>query len=367
MARGADNVRLSQRQLLGGSRAAMRQTARRGPFRRFSSVIARRGVDWRLAVALTAAVVLVVANVAVGCVPRAVGVQPPVPIAAWKPHDPRRGMDLSPKTPLAATDYQALDLVRPGSVVLFSAQLGDSDPLRWIGNDPTLQRWLRAHQDVTQIVRMWPVRGPEDPRRLASRIVKLHLRFPWITWFQIANEPDIEWSRAHTSWQEIGDWTELVWWDVQWYRQHVPSASDIKLLFPPLAQGSPLDPENVGYDALRPAIELYLDHGDGLAGHEYWDRDDVYLVEDRWPGWLQARLNDIPFFVTECGRRPLASNGQPDEALGDELIDFSGRTRASVVAPFVLSSPGGSFDQFDFVDRFGQPRPHLFVWGAFGP
>jgi hypothetical protein len=265
-------------------------------------------------------------------------------------------------------DYAALDVVQPGSVVLFSAQLGDGDPLRWIGDDPQLQRWLRAHQDVTQIVRMWPVRGPDDPRHLALRIVKLHQRFPWIKWFQVANEPDIEWTSNRASWQQIGDWAEAVWWNVERYRRQSPSATDIKLLFPPLAQGSPLDPERVGYDVLRPAIELYLDHGDGLAGHEYWDRDDVYLVEDRWPGWLRARLaNGVPFFVTECGRRPLIDNGQPEEALGQELVDFSARTRASVVAPFVLSSPGGSFDQFDFVDRDGNVRPHLFVWATLGP
>jgi hypothetical protein len=214
---------------------------------------------------------------------------------------------------------------------------------------------------------MWPVRGPDDPKRLALRIVKLHLQFPWIKWFQIANEPDLEWTRDRATWQQIGDWTAAVWWDVEWYREHEPSASDIKLLFPPLAQGSPLDPEHVGYDALRPALELYLDHGDGLAGHEYWDRQDVYLVEDSWPAWLQARLGEVPFFVTECGRRPLVSNGQPDAELGSELVDFSARTRASIVAPFVLSSPGGSFDQFDFVDREGNLRPHLFVWGALGP
>jgi hypothetical protein len=265
-------------------------------------------------------------------------------------------------------DYAALDVVQPGSVVLFSAQLGDGDPLRWIGDDPQLQRWLAAHQDVTQVVRMWPVRGPEDPQRLALRILKLHLRFPWITWFQIANEPDIEWPSNRASWQHIGDWAEAVWWNVERYRRQSPSASDIRLLFPPLAQGSVLDPEHVGYDALRPAIELYLDQGDGLAGHEYWDRDDVYLVEDGWPGWLRARLdNGVPFFVTECGRRPLISNGLPDDALGRELVEFSRRTRATVVAPFVLSSPGGSFDQFDFVDRDGNPRPHLFVWGMLGP
>ncbi len=301
------------------------------------------------------------------CLPRAPIAPAPLPILPWPAHDARRGIDLSPKTPLGPMDYQALDVVQPGSVVLFSAQLGDGDPLRQIGVDPQLQRWLGAHRDVTQIVRMWPVRGPEDPRRLALRIVKLHLRYPWIKWFQIANEPDIEWSSDHASWPQIGEWAEAVWWDVEWYRQRVPSASDIKLLFPPLAQGSPLDPENVGYDALRPAIELYLDNGDGLAGHEYWDRGDVYLVENRWPAWLQARLQAVPFFVTECGRRPLVSNGQPDDALGRELVDFSARTRAVVVAPFVLSSPDGSFDQFDFVDWQGNLRPQVFVWGALGP
>lgn len=301
------------------------------------------------------------------CVPHQPAARAPLPIVPWTPHATRRGIDLSPKTPLEAMDYRALDFVQPGSVVLFSAQLGDGDPLRWIGVDPQLERWLAAHQDVVQIVRMWPVRGPEDPRRLALRIVKLHLRFPWIKWFQIANEPDIEWSSDHASWPQIGEWAETVWWEVEWYRQHIPSASDIKLLFPPLAQGSPLDPETTGYDALRPAIEQYLDNGDGLAGHEYWDRADVYLVEDRWPAWLQARLETVPFFVTECGRRALASNGQPDDALGRELVAFSARTRASVVAPFVLSSPGDSFDQFDFVDGQGHLRPQLFVWGVLGP
>jgi hypothetical protein len=240
--------------------------------------------------------------------------------------------------------------------------------VRQIGVDPHLQSWLAAHQDILQIVRMWPVKGPDDPKRLALRIVRLHQRFPWITWFQIANEPDIEWSPdSRMSWQRIGDWAEAVWWDVDWYRRSVPSAADIKLLFPPLAQGSPMDPEHLGYDALRPAIELFLDHGDGLAGHEYWDRGDVYLVEDQWPNWLQARLERVPFFVTEAGRRPLASNGPPEAGLGDELVLFSRLTRARVVAPFVLSSPGGSFNQFDFVDRNGEMRPQLLVWGALGP
>lgn len=278
-------------------------------------------------------------------------------------------MHLSPKTPLAPSDYAALDLLEPGSVVLFSAQLGDFDPVRQIGVDPQLQTWLAAHRDVNQIVRMWPIKGPDDPKRLALRIVSIHARFPWIRWFQIANEPDIEWGAANrTSWQQIGDWAEAVWWDVELYRRSVPSASDIKLLFPPLAQGSPMDPEHVGYDALRPAIELFLDNGDGLAGHEYWDRNQVYLVESQWPAWLQTRLDDgVPFFVTEAGRRPLASNGLPDADLGQEFIDFASQTRASVVAPFVLSSPGGSFNQFDFVDRNGNVRPQLLVWGMLGP
>jgi len=325
----------------------------------------RAGVLRRLPYALSA--VIFVAGVVAACAPRFAGPPAVLPIAPWTPHAPLRGLDLSPKTPLGPMDYLALDVVEPGSVVLFSAQLGDGDPLQWIGPDPQLQRWLRAHQDVRQIVRMWPVRGPDDPRRLALRIVKLHVRFPWIKWFQIANEPDIEWSSDRATWRQIGDWTTAVWWDVEWYRQHVPSASDIRLLFPPLAQGSPLDPEHVGYDALRPAVELFLDNGDGLAGHEYWDRDDVYLVEDRWPDWLQSRLADVPFYVTECGRRPLVSNGQPDAELGRELVEFSTRTRATIVAPFVLSSPDGAFDQFDFVDREGNLRPHLFVWGALGP
>jgi hypothetical protein len=284
--------------------------------------------------------------------------------AEWPAGATLRGIDLSPKS-LSQRDFEALDVVRPGSVVLFSAQLGDSDPLRWIGPDPHLQRWLHTHKDVTQIVRMWPVRGPEDPRRVAQRIVSLHARYPWIQWFQVANEPDIEWPAP--TWQQIAEWTEAVWWQVERYRRTVPSARDIKLLFPPLAQGSRLDPEGVGYDALRPAIELYLDNGDGLAAHEYWDRGNVFLVEDRWPGWLHARLEHVPFFVTECGRRPGAANGPPDSELGRELVEFASRTRAQVVAPFVLSSPGGTWDQFDFVDRHGHFRDHLFVWGEFEP
>ena len=317
--------------------------------------------------AVATATVVCAAVAGSACVPTTGAVVEPITIGAWTPHAPLRGIGLPPKTPLASTDYDALNLVKPGSVVLFSAQLGDGDPLRWIGNDEVLQRWLSAHQDVTQIVRMWPVRGPDDPKRLAQRIVALHARFPWITWFQIANEPDIEWSAAHASWAEIGAWAEAVWWDVELYRRSVPSASDVRLLFPPLAQGSPLDPEHVGYDTLRPAIDLYLDHGDGIAGHEYWDRGDVYLVENQWPAWLQARLHQVPFFVTECGRRPLVSNGVPDEDLGDELVTFSSSTHARVVAPFVLSSPNGLFDQYDFVDARGEARPQLYVWGTRGP
>lgn len=318
--------------------------------------------------ALGAGAVCLVALVTNACLPRPTAPLAPLVFEPWIPHATRRGIDLSPKTPLSATDYAALDLVQPGSVVIFSAQLGDPDPVRWIGNDTRLHRWLGLHQDVTQVVRMWPVRGPDDPRRLALRIARLHRQFPWIHWFQVANEPDIEWAAAHRqSWEQIRDWTIDVWWNVQWLRTHVPGTSDIKLLFPPLAQGSSMDPEGAGYDALRPAIELYLDNGDGLAGHEYWDRGNVFLVEERWPAWLRGRLDSAPFFVTECGRRPLESNGLPDDTLGHELVDFAARTRASVVAPFVLSSPGGSFEQFDFVDRYGVPRPQLFVWSTLGP
>jgi hypothetical protein len=328
---------------------------------RLSELRARR---WRS----RAVIALVTLVLAAACMPTPISVAPQLPIMPWVPHDRLRGMDLSPKTPLNQSDYAALDLIQPGSVVLFSAQLGDGDPLRQIGVDPQLERWLEAHQDVTQIVRMWPVKGPDDPRRLALRIVRLHQAYPWITWFLIANEPDIEWAASsRTSWQPIGDWTEAVWWDVELYRLTVPSAADIKLLFPALAQGSPMDPEGIGYDALRPSIELYLDHGDGIAGHEYWDRGEVYLVEDRWPAWLQARLSSVPFFVTEAGRRPLTSNGQPDAALGRELVDFARRTRATVVAPFILSSYAGQFDQFDFVEGTGDIRPQTLVWAKDGP
>lgn len=289
-----------------------------------------------------------------------------MPTSAWVAHSPRRGVVLPPKTPLDANDYAALELIQPGAVVLFSAQLGDADPVRWIGADPELQTWLANHSHrVLPIVRMWPVRGPEDPVRLASRIVALHQKYPEIVWFQIANEPDIEWSAP--SWQAISAWTEAVWFAVDRYRRTVPSASDIKLLFPPLAQHSPLDPEHVGYTALRQSIELYLDNGDGLAGHEYWDRGQVTAVETEWPEWLQARLQMSPFLVTECGRRPGEANGPPDAALGMELVQFAEKTQAQVVAPFVLSSPGGSFDAFDFVDRDGHLRPHAIVWGSRGP
>ena len=184
------------------------------------------GLDGETATVL-ATVVALTAIVGAACVPGPSIVAPSaIPIPAWTPHDARRGIDLSPKTPLSVRDYQALDLVQPGSVVLFSAQLGDVDPLHWMGNDPQLQQWLRAHQDVIQIVRMWPVRGPEDPRRLAQRIVKLHFRFPWITWFQIANEPDIEW--ASPSWQSIGDWSISVWWNVERYRRAQPGAAPVR-------------------------------------------------------------------------------------------------------------------------------------------
>ncbi|HEV7664573.1 MAG TPA: hypothetical protein VGQ62_13625 [Chloroflexota bacterium] len=315
----------------------------------------------------TRLVALVGLVVMAGCASPAAVTPQAVPFAAWPAGSPRRGIDLPPKNPLSQQDYLGLDILRPGAVVIFSAQLGDGDPLRWIGSDPQLQRWLAAHQDVQQIVRMWPVRGPEQPRLLALRIVKLHQRFPWIKWFQVANEPDIEWPRERANWAAIQAWTEEVWYQVDRYRRVEPSASDIKLLFPPLAQGSPLNPEQVGYDALRPAIELYLEHGDGLAGHEYWDRHDFFLVEHYWPTWLQARLPGSPFFVTEAGRRPGAANGPPDAALGDELVTFAAQTQAQVIAPFVLSSPGGSFNQFDFIDSEGHLRPQLIIWGSRGP
>jgi hypothetical protein len=274
----------------------------------------------------------------------------------------RRGIHLSPKI-LDHADYAALDLLQPESVVVLSAQLGDPDPLGQVAEDPQLQWWLASRQEILQIVRLWPVKEPEDPEQVARRIGRLHWRFPWLRWFQIANEPDIEWRDA--SWDEIGDWATQVWSQVARGRRS-PGTRDIRLLFPPVAQWSRLDPEHVGYDAMRAAIELFLAHGDGIAGHEYWDSHRPYLVEDTWPAWLRERLPDVPFFVTECGRRPVPSNGPPDEAFSTELITFARHTRAQVVAPFVLSSPGGMFDQHDFVDRSGHLRPPVFAWGRWG-
>ncbi len=274
--------------------------------------------------------------------------------------DVRRGIHLPPKV-LQPADYEALGTLHPGAVVLLSAQLGEYDPLRQVDPDPQLQLWLSQRQDVLQVVRMWPVKQPDDPHQVAARIVALHRQYPWVHWFIPANEPDVEW--PDPSWEQIARWTTAVWSEVDWYRtqEHVP---DLHLLFPPLSQQSRLDPERVGYDKLREAIQLYLDRGDGIAGHEYWDRGNVFLAEDTWPDWLRNRLGAVPFFVTEAGRRPGPANGVPDLALGQELVEFAGRTRAEIIAPFVLSSPQGQFDQQDLVDSGGRMRPPLYVWGA---
>ena len=78
--------------------------------------------------AAAVAATLLIAESVGACVPRPVTISAPaILIAGWAPHDARRGIDLPPKTPLGQIDYDALDLVKPGSVVLFSAQLGDAD------------------------------------------------------------------------------------------------------------------------------------------------------------------------------------------------------------------------------------------------
>jgi hypothetical protein len=270
-----------------------------------------------------------------------------------------RGIHLSPKR-LSDFDYAALDILEPEAVVVLSAQLGELDPTAQVQEDVQLQWWLASRPGILQIVRLWPVKSPDDPERLARRITRLHAQFPWLQWFQIANEPDIEWPDA--TWEQIAQWAADVWSHVERNRRSAANR-DIRLLFPPFAQWSRLDPERVGYDRVRPVIELFLDHGDGIAGHEYWDMGHLYLVEDTWPGWLRARLGSVPFFVTECGRRPVPGNGPPDAAFSDELIGFAERTQARVVAPFVLSSAGGVFDRHDFVDRNGHLRPPVAAWG----
>jgi hypothetical protein len=279
---------------------------------------------------------------------------------ARPPGDPKRGLHL-PITPLTAADFAALELVNPGAVVLLSAQIGDPDPTGEVVEDVPLERWLDAHRDVVPIVRMWPVKRPEAPAGLARRILGLRHRHPWVRYVVPCNEPDIEWPAP--SWPRIAAWTVAVWDEVE--RQGGPAgAGELRLLYPPFSQWSALDPEHVGYDAVRPAVERYLDHGGGLAGHEYWDRGRVYLVEDGWPAWLRARLTGGTFFVTEAGYRPAAQNGPPDEQFGQELLRFAERTRAGVVAPFILSDGLGRYEDQALVTRSGLPRPPLFTWAG---
>jgi hypothetical protein len=282
------------------------------------------------------------------------------PPAVRAPADRKRGLHL-PITPLGAADFQALELVDPGSVVLLSAQLGDPDPTGEVVEDVPLERWLDAHRDVVPIVRMWPVKQPESPARLARRMLGLHHRYPWVRTFIPCNEPDIEWPAA--TWPQVAAWTLAVWEELE--RAGGPAgAGELRLLYPPFSQWSALDPEHVGYDAVRPAVEWYLDHGGGLAGHEYWDRGNVYLVEDGWPAWLRARLAGATFFVTEAGYRPDGHNGVPDEQFGQELIRFAERSRAGVVAPFILSDGLGRYEEQALVTRGGWLRPPLYAWAG---
>jgi hypothetical protein len=270
----------------------------------------------------------------------------------------KRAVHLTPDR-MSDADFRALALLQPHWVVVLSAQLGDPDPLDQVAEDPRLEGWLRVHQEVQPIVRMWPVKSPEPAAAVAARISALHQRYPWIQYFIPANEPDIEWGDS-TSWREIAGWTAAVWHAVD--EQRRSDHSGVKLLFPPVAQGSRLQPEAVGFDAVRATIELYLDHGDGIAGHEYWDRGNLFLVENTWPGWLQSRLAGAAFFVTECGWRPVKDNGVADAELGRELVSFARNTRAAVVAPFLLSSAGGTFEDQALVDHDGVPRPTLYSW-----
>jgi hypothetical protein len=284
--------------------------------------------------------------------------RPALSLGENAPFADKRGIHLTPD-PLGDPDFAALGVLRPHYVVVLSGQLGDPDPTGQVEEDPRLERWLGQHREVQPIMRMWPVKSAEPVDQLAERIAGMHKRYPWIRYYIPANEPDIEWG-ATTSWDEIGDWTRDVWIAVD--KQRKADRSGIRLLFPPFAQHSELDPELVGYDAVRASVELYLDHGDGIAAHEYWDRGNVYMIEDRWPAWLQQRLSKVPFFITECGRQPGVENGVADADLGAELIAFAGRTRASVVAPFVLSSAAGTFEAQALVDSDGIPRAALYGW-----
>src|ERR1700704_195055 len=106
----------------------MRRASRRAPLGLSLSPLRSERARWRAFVA-GAGLVALTAIVVAACVPRAPGIQAPLAIVPWTPHAPLRGMDLSNKTPLSQNDYLALDVLQPGSVVLFSAQnRGRGDP-----------------------------------------------------------------------------------------------------------------------------------------------------------------------------------------------------------------------------------------------
>jgi hypothetical protein len=75
-------------------------------------------------------------------------------------------------------------------------------------------------------------------------------------------------------------------------------------------------------------------------------------------------LGNGQLFVTECGWRPLPANGVADSELGGELVTFARRSRARVIAPFLLSSADGTFENQAMLDSDGVPRPTLYAWAG---
>jgi hypothetical protein len=164
--------------------------------------------------------------------------------------------------------------------------------------------------------RLYPVELLEPPAAVAARVAALARAYPYVARWLPCNEPNIEWPGI--GWDTINAWLIDVFYHVQWYRTAAAPPVACRLAFPPWAPDAPLHHTD-GWEACREAVGLYLDHGHGLAWHDYHVPDaPLRMLEHEMPDWLRARLPFVPTLIHECGRTPDA----PADfgALGPELI-----------------------------------------------